>query len=118
MKVSLLPNRNGVGFNLPKLSDNESVNLMLYTALAERGTRETGNNIVGYNDWFYNTSVSGGDYAWCAVFVSWVANTTGVMGNNIIKSNRCSVMQSHYAETGNLHLNGTGYKPKAGDVFL
>ena len=27
-------------------------------------------------------------------------------------------MQSHYAETGNLHLNGTGYKPKAGDVFF
>lgn len=118
MKVSLLPNRNGVGFNLPKLSDNESVNLMLYAALAERGTYETGNNFVGYNDWFYNSHVGGNDHPWCAVFVSWVANRTGVLGKNIKNTNSCSDMQTKYSESGNLHLNGTGYKPKAGDVFF
>lgn len=118
MYVSVLPNKNGVGYNLPKLSDNESVNLMLYAALAERGTHETGNNFVEYNDWFYNNRVGGDDHPWCAVFVSWCANHVGILDEVVPRYENCTNAQIAYQNQNRLHLTESGYEPKAGDTFF
>ena len=44
----------------------------------EVGTKESGNNYVKYNDWFYGRKVGGDSYPWCAAFVSWAANQAGI----------------------------------------
>lgn len=56
------------------------------TAKNEVGTKESGNNNVKYNTWYYGHSVNGGDYAWCAVFVAWCAKQA-LGNNNVIPKN-------------------------------
>ena len=48
----------------------------------KKGIKESGNNNVKYNTWFYGKSVSGNSYPWCAVFIAWCANKA--LGNNKI----------------------------------
>lgn len=38
-----------------------------------------GSNNVKYNTWYYGHPVSGLDYAWCAVFVTWCADQCGYL---------------------------------------
>lgn len=47
---------------------------IINTAQAEVGTTESpaNSNRCKYNDWFYQREVSGANYPWCCVFVSWV----------------------------------------------
>lgn len=45
---------------------------------AEVGTRETGQNYVKYNDWYWGQGVGGPDYSWCVVFQAWCAEKAGV----------------------------------------
>lgn len=65
-------------------------------ALAEEGTRESGTNNVKYNTWFYGHAVSGGDYAWCAVFVAWCANQAGVPTSVIPKEAGVSGLKTFF----------------------
>lgn len=46
----------------------------------KKGVKESGNNNVKYNTWFYGRTVSGSSYPWCAVFIAWCANKA--LGNN------------------------------------
>lgn len=48
-------------------------------ATAQIGTKESpaNSNNVKYNTWYYGHTVSGAQYAWCAVFVSWVLTHVG-----------------------------------------
>lgn len=53
--------------------------------LIEIARREVGvvespanSNNVKYNTWFYNKEVSGPNYAWCGVFVSWCFDKAGI----------------------------------------
>jgi len=59
---------------------------VLTIARTELGTAESpaGSNKVKYNTWYYGKAVSGDDYPWCAVFVSWVAQTAGALDAGII----------------------------------
>lgn len=53
---------------------------VLAVARAELGVVEgPGSNNVKYNTWFYGGPVKGDNYAWCAVFVSWVAANSGAV---------------------------------------
>lgn len=58
----------------------KALNEILDLARAEIGVKETGQNYVKYNDWFWGTGVGGPDYPWCVVFLTWLfnANETGV----------------------------------------
>lgn len=47
-------------------------------AKKEVGTKETPQNYVKYNDWFWGQGKGGPDLPWCAAFVSWVGNQAGV----------------------------------------
>jgi hypothetical protein len=51
----------------------------LALAATQIGTKESppDSNNVKYNTWYYGKPVSGPEYAWCAVFVSWVLSHSG-----------------------------------------
>ena len=56
------------------------VDRLLTLAREELGTREepAGSNNVKYNTAYYGRAVNGGGYAWCAVFLWWLFQQTGV----------------------------------------
>lgn len=87
-------------------------------ALAEEGTRESGTNNVKYNTWFYGHAVSGGDYAWCAVFVAWCANQAGVPTSVIPKEAGVSGLKTFFENQKRFVYKGKGYIPKAGDIMI
>jgi len=47
---------------------------VLDLARSQIGTKEEplGSNNVKYNEWYYGYKVSGSNYPWCAVFISWL----------------------------------------------
>ena len=88
-------------------------------ALSQEGTKEaSGNNDVKYNDWYYGRHVSGGNYPWCAVFVSWCANQAGVPTSVIPKTASVSTLHSFFKGAGLFQPKGNGYSPKAGDILI
>lgn len=87
-------------------------------ALSQEGTKEVGTNGVKYNDWYYGRHVTGGDYPWCAVFVSWCANQAQVSTNIIPKTASVSVLYDFFRKAGLFQPKGNGYKPKAGDILI
>ena len=64
-----------------KVTNSAAANFVK-TAKSQIGVKETGVNNVKYNTWYYNHTVSGSDYPWCAVFVAWCGYAT--FGNNKI----------------------------------
>lgn len=94
---------------------------IVQVAIAEIGTTErTGNNDVKYNDWFYGSAVSGGDYPWCCAFVSWCANECGYIESGIIpKTAGCASMKSFYINKGRTHyVTDSSYTPQPGDFVI
>lgn len=90
-------------------------------AAGEVGTHETGNNNVKYNDWYYGRNVSGDDYAWCCVFVSWCANQAGILNTYIPRACGCDDAKSWFESKGWYRkASGYGgtYKPQVGDVVF
>lgn len=87
-------------------------------AMAEVGTKESGTNNVKYNTWYYGHAVSGDDYAWCAVFVSWCANQAGCLDAIGGKKAGVSALYDYFKSNKIFHAKGSGYKPKAGDIMI
>lgn len=92
---------------------------ILAKAQGEVGVRETGNNNVKYNTWYYGKEVNGDDYAWCAVFLKWCANEANVSipgwDPGISKSNAPD------SWNGNAISNGTWIsreKLQSGDIIF
>lgn len=54
-------------------------------AKGEVGTKETPQNYVKYNDWFWGDGKGGSSLPWCAAFVSWVGNQAGISTDIIPK---------------------------------
>lgn len=124
---------NSIG--LESLSGDSKIDLMLYSALAERGEGEAGgsDNNTKYGEWYYKRIVKDNPdtkekYPWCATFVSWAADKAGIGSSdyNIIdgtvpKYEYCGTGQDLYKSKGRLHKvddKNDNYKPKAGDTFF
>lgn len=60
-------------------------------AQGELGIKEDppDSNCVKYNTWYYGRAVSGGEYAWCMVFMQWLANKIGL---SVYRTASCSVL--------------------------
>lgn len=86
---------------------------ILDLARAEIGTKETGENYVKYNDWFWGKGVGGPDYPWCVVFLTWLfnANETGVEFPLVA---HCNGVASWANDRSQLVI--TGYRP--GDCVI
>lgn len=60
-------------------------------AQGELGIKEDppDSNCVKYNTWYYGRAVSGGEYAWCMVFMQWLANKIGL---SVYRTASCSAL--------------------------
>lgn len=60
--------------------NNSKRQKIIEKAKKEIGTMEcpANSNNVKYNTWFYGHEVSGAAYPWCAVFISWLFDGTGL----------------------------------------
>ena len=87
-------------------------------AKSEIGTSENplGSSNVKYNTWYYGHAVSGANYPWCAVFISWCANQAGISTNIIPKTASVSNLQTFFINQG-LYKN-KGYNPNPGDIMI
>ena len=55
--------------------------------------------------------------AWCAAFVSWVANQAGIPEEKVIKSSAVQDHLDYYKKNGTYH-DASNYTPKSGDIIL
>lgn len=96
-------------------SSGNAAKKFLEVAKKEVGTKETGSNNVKYNTWFYGHPVSGGDYSWCAAFVSWCGYKA--FGNNkrIPKKGLAHEVQSYAVTSGGGNWVLKGSFPKNAD---
>lgn len=79
--------------------------------LQEVGVHETGQNYVKYNDWFWGQGIGGSAYPWCAAFLSWLYDGTGV---DFPRTASCAEIYN-YAFNNNKLIH-SGYD--VGDVFI
>ena len=86
---------------------------ILSVAQSQLGIKETGNNIVKYNDGSLGGNTPG--QPWCASFVSWVFKNAG-MGNLITPSASCEVMANGFMSRGSYTSGTSGLQP--GDVVF
>lgn len=110
------------------LQTEANIQKLLNIAYDEVGTKETPENEVKYNNWYYRgeesldgtgkTPPNGDGYPWCAVFVSWCANEAGMLDNCVPRESGCARMKKKYQENNSYYLANDGYAPKAGDVFV
>ena len=103
------------------------INVFVQKGLNEHGTKESGNNITHYNNWYYRKEVSGDSYPWCSVFVLWVGNEAGILDGTIMPTLDTArtkyyegslTLRSWYEDKGKLYSQTSGYEPKKGDLFF
>ena len=90
-----------------------TVQEILNIAKAEIGTKENppGSNCVKYNDWYYNRKgISGNQYPWCAVFVSWCFRSAQGL---CPKTASCLTMLQWFESRGQIVTD-----PKPGDIVF
>ena len=87
-------------------------------AKSEIGTSENplGSSNVKYNTWYYGHAVSGANYPWCAVFISWCADQAGIPTSIIPRTASVSNLQTFFINQG-LYKN-KGYNPNPGDIMI
>ena len=88
---------------------------MVNIALGEVGTNEGGNAHHKYE------AFSGLDDSqpWCAAFVTWVGGQAGYLDKNIMPRFVACTFPRTFAAMGNdIHYEGSGYNPKAGDLIF
>lgn len=84
--------------------------------------RSAGSDDIIYNDWYYGRRVSNrtqAQYAWCASFVAWCADQTGLLGNVFPKTASTTSMKNGLLSRGGTqHLKNSGYRPVHGDIIF
>jgi hypothetical protein len=91
-------------------------NKIVELALSQIGVKEIPQNEVKYNEWYYGRKVNGSQYAWCAVFISWLANECGIMNDLIPSFSGCGTGVKWFQKR-NQWLNGGG-TPRKGDIIF
>jgi hypothetical protein len=85
---------------------------LVQTALDEEGYVEGYNNDSKYGDWW---GIPNGE--WCAMFVSWCANESGITTSIIPKYAAVVVGREWFEERGLFHYKDT-YQPQKGDIIF
>lgn len=84
---------------------------------------ETARSEIGYygeesnkfNEWYYGQKSSA---AWCAVFVSWCADSAGALGTAIPKRATCLSMKLWFERRNLYYTVDSGYIPQKGDIVF
>jgi len=85
---------------------------LVETALSQEGYEEGPNNDSKYGDWYGLSNAE-----WCAMFVSWCANQSGITTTIIPKYASCSLGREWFEQAGRFEYKGQ-YQPKKGDVIF
>lgn len=98
--------------------------------LAAEDSKENppGSNNVKYNTWFYGREVSGEEYPWSCIFVSWCAEQCGFITSGLFtKTNSCAALYKYlvnengflaYETKNTTPMAGSEYTPEAGDLLF
>ena len=78
-------------------------------ALSQQDKKETELNKIEYNRWYYNRDVSGGQYPYCAVFVSWCANKAGIPEDIIPKTASVKSLYEFYVKSNLFQTHHLSY---------
>ena len=102
---------------------SQQADALVNKARSQEGIQErsTGSDDIIYNDWFYNRRVNNnqGFYPWCAAFVSWCADQTGILDTVIPRTANTTAMKNGLLSRGGTqHLKNSGYKPGHGDIIF
>lgn len=103
---------NSVPANATPSESAGSNSSIISVALKEEGTRESGGNNNKYGKWYGMNNVP-----WCAIFVSWCANQSGIPTDIIPKFASVSEGLNWFKGKGLFKTKGS-YVPKAGDIFF
>lgn len=88
---------------------------LVQIALGEVGNNESDGSHSKYTS-YVGLSAS---QPWCAAFVSWCAGQGGFIQSQIIPNfPSCSAGIAWFQNKGQVHLEGSGYTPKAGDIVF
>lgn len=84
---------------------------IIFKAYNEVGTKEVpaGSNKVFYNTWYYRRAVSGSSYPWCATFISWLFDGSGLCK----KTASCLDMLQYFEKNGQIAKTA-----QAGDIVF
>lgn len=113
----------GSGGSDTHIIDGSSMTLAEYfaeIAYNEVGVKETGNNNVKYNTWYYGHVVNGktsNQYSWCVVFVVWCANQAGIDTAYVPKIGGAESMRSFFVKNGN-YTKRSSADPSVGDIIF
>ena len=81
-------------------------------------------NNVMYNIWYYGHEVRGDGYAWCCVFISWLADQCGLISDGILpRTAGCASLAAFMDAAGYESVPlaacaAGGYTPVPGDIVL
>ncbi|MCL2222848.1 MAG: CHAP domain-containing protein [Oscillospiraceae bacterium] len=114
-------NAQGAGAQGPPPPLGEShIRNMVNIGLAQVGYHErnrdgsVGNgNFTKFGEWF---GMNG--QPWCAMFVSWVANEAGLLGDVVPRHASTTVGANAYMERGLYERRTSGYQPREGDTIF
>lgn len=114
---------NAQKWKLVSINDtNSQAEKMVSLAKQEVGQteRSAGSDNIKYNDWYYGKTVKNtysGQYSWCHVFISWLANQNGVSTSVIPKTASCQTGMDFFKNKGRFYNRNSSYEPKAGDII-
>jgi len=100
----------------PIVSSGTGIDKFLNVAkqeLAKGFTEYQGNNMTPYGAWY---GLNG--QPWCAMFVSWCANQSGIIGSIVPMYAYCPYGVNWYEGRGLYRRRSSGYAPKSGDVIM
>ncbi len=118
-------------FFIEGIMNIDYVSRLIHTALEENGTKELNDNEQKYGEWYGNNG-----QPWCAMFVSWCWNRSGLSTDILLKYQGCYTGLKWCTEQGIMHyvqdykwqeplLNGASqnqyaedYKPVSGDIVF
>ncbi len=86
---------------------------IIETAREEIGYFGEGSN--KFAEWYYGVPSTA---AWCAIFISWCANESDVLGTAIPKKALCSEMMRWFQSKGVYHDAKSDYVPQKGDIIF
>lgn len=87
-------------------------------ALSQRDIKEVELNQIEYNKWYYNRNVSGGQYPYCAVFVSWCAERAKIPTDIIPKTASVKSLYEFFTKNNLFHHISDKYSPNPGDLMI
>lgn len=92
---------------------HSSLDRFVSIAVSQLGYREKGSNNTKYGEWYGMNNEP-----WCAMFISWCANESGILNTLVPKYASCEMGVDYYKNRRRYRTRKSGYTPKKGDIIF